>query len=133
MRCKAARGARCSSAWCGEGTYEVRIEEVLGDDCHCAIDCFANLDESYADRFVNTVVCTGHPGRRHTGRNHRLLDSGHRDIGHDRRPIAFGCRDSSGCPLGGNRRHGADDSVTVVAHYPYYGRIDARPAVSSCF
>ena len=33
-----------------------------------------------------------------------LLDSGHRDIGHDRRPLAFGCRCSSALTRGGNRR-----------------------------
>ena len=111
----------------------VQFEEILDDDCHCVVDCFADLDESSADRFVNTAVCTGHPVRRHTGRNHRLLDSVHRDIGHDRCPLTFGCRCGSGRHRGGNRHHGVDDPVTVGAHYPYYGRFDARLAVSSCF
>ena len=106
----------------------VQFEEILDDDCHCVVDCFADLDESSADRFMNTAVRTGHPGH-----NHRLLYSGHRGIGHGRRPIAFGCLCGSGHHRDGNHRHSVDDPVTVGAHYPYYGRIDAHPAVSSCF
>ena len=34
---------------------------------------------------------------------------------------------------GGNHRRDADDPMTVHAHYPYYGRIDARLFVSICF
>ena len=97
----------------------VRFEEVLDDDCCCAVDCFVNLDENSADRFVNTVVRTGHPGRRHTHRSHRSLDSGHRDSGHDSRLISFGCRCGSGRHRGGNRRHGVDNPMTVVNCYPY--------------
>ena len=104
----------------------VRFEEVLDDDCRCAVDCFANLDESSIGHFMNTMVRTGHPDHRHTSHNHLVLDSGHRAIGHDRRSITFGYR-------GGNRRQDIDDPVTVGAHHPYYGRIDARPTVSSCF
>ena len=62
-----------------------------------------------------------------------LLDSGHRDIGHGRSPISFGCRCGSGRHRGGNRLHDVDHPMTVGARYPYYGRIDTRPAVSSCF
>ena len=111
----------------------VRIEEVLGDDCRFAVDCFANLDESYADRFVNNTVRTSHPCRRCTGRNHCLLDSGYRDIDHDHRSIVFGCLFGIGHDRGGNRGLSADDWMTVDARYPYYGRINARPIVSSCF
>ena len=82
---------------------------------------------------MNSAACTGHPGRRLTGRNHRLLYSGPCSIGHGHRPITLGCRCGSDRPLGSNRRHDLDDPVTVVAHYPYYGRIDARPTVSRCF
>ena len=117
----------------GEESCVVRFEEGLDDDCRYAVDCFAILYESSAYRFVNTVGHTSHPGHRHTTCNHRLLYSGHRGNGHDLRVIAFGCRCSSGRPLGGNSRHGFDDPVTVVAHYPYYGRTDARPTVSRCF
>ena len=119
--------ARWSSAHCGEESCAVRIEEVLSDDCHCAIDCFTNLDESSVDRFVNTMVRTGHVGCRHTNRNHRLLDSGYSDISHGRRQIYFGCHCGSGRHRGGNRRHGVDDTMTVVACHPYDGRIVARP------
>ena len=112
---------RWSLARFGEESCAVRFEEVLGDDCRCAVDCFANLDESSADRFVNTVVHAGHPGR-----NHCFLDSGHLDIGHGR------CRYGSGRHRGGNRHHGVDDLMTMVACYPYYGRIDAPRAMSSC-
>ena len=111
----------------------VRIEEILGDDCHCVVDYFANLNESSANRFVNTVVRTGHPDRVHTGHNHVVLDSGHRGIGYGHHLIAFGCRCGNGCHRGGNLRHGVDDPVTVVAHYPYYGRIDTHPVVNRCF
>ena len=87
-------------------------------NCCCAVDCFGNLDESYTDRFVNNAVGTGHPSR-----NHRLLDSGHHGIGHGH----------SGRHRGGNRLHDVDHPMTVGARYPYYGRIDTRPAMSSCF
>ena len=97
-------------------------------NCCCAVDCFGNLDESYTDRFVNNAVGTGHPSR-----NHRLLDSGHRDIGHDHRLIAFGCRLGIGRHHDGNCHLSADDPMTVDTRYPYYGRIDARHVVSSCF
>ena len=117
----------------GEERCVVRFKEGLDDDCRYAVDCFAILYESSAYRFVNTSGRTDHPGRRHTGHNHRLLYSGHRGIGHGRRPIAFGCLCGSGHHRDGNHRHSVDDPVTVGAHYPYYGRIDARPAVSSCF
>ena len=63
-----------------------------------------NLNKSYGNRLANNTVRIGHPSRRRTGRNHRLLSSGHRDIGHDRRPLAFGCRCSSALTRGGNRR-----------------------------
>ena len=118
-----------------EGTYAVRIEEVLGDDCRCAVNYFTNLDESYADRFLNNVVHTGHPsrhhpGRHHTGRNHRLLDIGHRDIDHGLRQIAVGCLIGIGRPRGNNHCLVADDPMTMDACYPYYGRIDDRPGVA---
>ena len=89
----------------------VRIEEILGDDCHCVVDYFANLNESSANRFVNTVVRTGHPNRCHTDHNHCLLDSGHHDIGHGRRPIAFGCRCGSSRHRSSNRHHDVDDPM----------------------
>ena len=82
-----------------------------------------NLDESYVDR----------PNRHRTVRNHRFLNSGHRDIGHGHRLIAFSCGLGNGCHRGGNRRLGVVNPMTVDARYPYYDRIDARPIVSSYF
>ena len=114
-------------ARCGEESCAGRFEEGLDDDCRYAVDCFAKLYESFSYRFGNTASRTSHPGCRHTGRNHRLAYNFHRGIGPDRRPIAFGLHHD------GNRRHGADEPVTVVARYPYYSRIDARPAMSMCF
>ena len=116
-----------------EGTYAVRIEEVLGDDCRCAVDYFANLNESYANRFMNSAARTGHPGHRRTGRNHRWLDSGHRDNDHDHRPSAFGCQLSISRHRDSNRRLVTDDLMTIDARYPHHSRIDARPSGSSCF
>ena len=108
-----------------ERAYAVRIEEVLGDDCRCAIDCFTNLDESYAYRFVNNAT--------RTGRNHHFLDIGHCDIDHGHRPITLGCWLGIVRHLGDNRCLVADDPMTVNARYFYYGRIDARPCVSSSY
>ena len=92
-----------------------------------------NLNKSYGNRLANNTVRIGHPSRRRTGRNHRLLSSGHRDIGHDHRLIAFGCRLGIGRHHDGNCHLSADDPMTVDTRYPYYGRIDARHVVSSCF
>ena len=131
--CKAGRGARCSSAHCGEGTYAVRIEEVLGDDCRCAVDYCANVNESYADHFLNTVVRTGHLDRHHPLRNHRLLDIGRRDIYHGLRPIVVGCMNGNGHPRGDNRHLVADDPITMDARYPYYGRMENCRGVSGCY
>ena len=133
MRCKAARGARCSSARCGEGTYEVRIEEVLSDDCRCAVDYYANLDQSYGDRFVNTVVRTGHLGYHHTSRNHHLLDIGRRNIYQGLCPIAADCHISNGHPRDDNRRLVVNGLMTVDARHPYYGRMDDHRGMSGCY
>ena len=65
-----------------------------------------NLNKSYGNRLANNTVRIGHPSRRRTGRNHRLLSSGHRDIGHDHRLISFGCWRGSGPHRGGNRHLG---------------------------
>ena len=54
----------------------------------------------------------------HLGHNRPLLCIGHHDIGHGGRLISFGCRCGSGLCLGGSHRHGADDSVIVVARIP---------------
>ena len=68
---------------CGR-VYEVWIEEVLINDCCCAFDYYPNLDESYADRFLNTVVPIGH-----LGRSHRLLDIDRHNIYHGLHPIVI--------------------------------------------
>ena len=110
----------------GEGSCAVRFEEGPNDDCRYAVDCGAILYESSAYHFVTSADRTGHPGRR-TGHNRRLFCIGHRGNDHDDRPISFGCHYGSG------RRRGADDPVIVVARYPNFGRIDARPVVSMYF
>ena len=86
--------------------------------------------ESSAYHYVNTSDRIGHPGHRRTDHNRRLLGIGHRGKGHDSRLISFGFRCGSGRRLGGSHRHGADDPVIVVARYPDFGRIVARPNVS---
>ena len=72
-----------------EEAYEVRIEEVLGNDCRWAVDYYGNLDESDADVSVNTVVRTGCLGRPRTGRSHRLLDIDRHNIYHGLHPIVI--------------------------------------------
>ena len=111
----------------GEERCADRFEEGPIDDCCFAIDCSANLCERSSYRFVNTADRTGHPGRRRTGHNRRLLYIGHRGIGHDHRPVSFSCPCGSGRRRDDNLRHGADDPVTVVARYPDFGRIVTRP------
>ena len=85
-----------------EEAYEIRIEEVLSDDCRWAVDYYANLDESDHDRSVNIVVRTGPLGLPRTGRSHCLLDIGHRGIDHGLRLIVVGCLISIGRPRGDN-------------------------------
>ena len=60
--------------------YEVRSKEVLGDNCRWAVDYCVNLDNSEANRSVNTMVRTGRLDRPRIGRSHRLLDIVCRDI-----------------------------------------------------
>ena len=110
----------------GEESCAVRFEEGLVDDCRAAVDCSANLCERSSYHFVNTADRTGHPGRRRTGHNRRLLYIGHRGIGHSSRSISFGCRYGSGRHPGGSHHHGATDPVIVVARSPEFGRIAAR-------
>ena len=110
-----------------EESCTVRFEEGLDDDCHYVVVCFAIPCENSVYHFVNTVGRTGHLGRCRTGHNRCLLYIGHRGIGHDGRSISFGCR------CGGNRRHGDDNPVIVVARYPDYGIIDARSVLSMYF
>ena len=113
-----------------EEAYEVRIEEVLGNDCRWAVDYYGNLDESDADVSVNTVVRTGCLGRPHTGRSHRLLDIGRHDIYNGLRPNDVDFLISNDHPRDGNHHLVDADPISVDARHPYYGRMDDRRGMS---
>ena len=82
---------------------------------------------------MNNVVRTDHPGRHRIGRNHRLLDIDHRDNDHSLRPFAVGSLIDISHPRHNNLLLIVDDPMTVDARYPYYGRMDDRPGVSSYY
>ena len=79
---------------------------------------------------MSTSDHISHPGRRRTDHIHHLVCIGHRGNGCSGRLITFGCHCGNGrCP-DGSHPHSAHNPVIMVARYPDFGRIAARPDVN---